>query len=316
MFILNLLLGCSACTSCASLDLGEPSAEPSAEPSEPSQEDSGSEDSGEDIVEGPCPYMEEEPNDSYSTAQYVPMETWFCGDINHQADLDVFEFDFPHNGWLKVWIRAQELGSSADVLVTLKEGSDIALTTFYLDSTDPTMVVPVQEATTLYAAVQEQYTSSGDNHFWQAMITEVKPPIEYDMVEDESEVRNDGMADGIPIEQEERIFGVLDSNFDRDWYLFDLPAGEHELIVDVESNEFGSPADMEIHLYPPEAINDPNVNRIALRNNGLNPNSMDPYLKIDIEGEGQWGIMLTSHNNTGSQFYWYVVDVSAELIEE
>ena len=173
--IFYLLLGCSACVSCVEVPLdNNQESKPSDDPiQEPTTEDT-SEDTGDDFDIPPCPVMEIEPNGTYEEAQYIPMETWFCGDFNDSVDLDVFEFDFPEEGWLKVWIRAQDLGSTADTLVSIRHGSHTALSTFNGESTDPMLVVPVKEGMTIQAAIQEQYNGFGDNHFWEALFTQSK----------------------------------------------------------------------------------------------------------------------------------------------
>lgn len=312
---LSLLFACSACVSCIEVPLDgetenqQPSDEPidSADP-----EDTGS-DTADDFDPPPCPVMEIEPNGTYEEAQYVHMETWFCGEFSEQADLDVFDFDFPEEGWLKVWIRAQDLGSTADTLISIKNGSHTALATFFGESTDPVLVVPVKEGMTISAGIQEQYNGFGDNHFWEALFSQVKPPVEYNMVEtDES---NNGMEDGQSIEDGDRVLGIINSNYDRDWYLLELPEGTHDLTFAIEANQFGSPIDAMIYLYPPEALEDPDTNYVKYRNHGLSANSTDPYLTYTANRGGVWGVQIKTYNGSGSDFYWYVLDVDVETEE-
>ena len=83
--------------------------------------DSGEKDSGDTAVDTapppPCPVMEEEPNGDYDTAQIVQMEKWICGTFDEAsesaADLDVFSFTTAEEGWVKMWARGQDIGSSA-----------------------------------------------------------------------------------------------------------------------------------------------------------------------------------------------------------
>ena len=311
---LSILFACSACLSCFEIPIDDSEEQqPSSEPSEDSPPEDTAEDTAENFDLPPCPVMEVEPNGTYDDAQYIPMETWFCGEFSEPVDLDVFDFDFPEEGWLKVWIRAQDLGSTADTLVSIKNGTNTALSTFNGESTDPLLVVPVKEAMTISAAIQEQYNGFGENHFWEALFTQVKPPIEYNMIE--TEESNNGMVEGQLVESGDRVFGTIENNYDRDWYLLELPEGTHNLTLSVEANQFGSPIDAMIYLYPPEALIDPEASYAKYRNHGLNPNSTDPYLTYTTSQAGTWGIQIKTFNNSGSDFYWYVLDVHVELQE-
>lgn len=316
MIILSFLIGLVGCKYWIKnipLDDNSNNTDQQDENPEDSAEDSAEEDSAEDTGPAPpCPLMEEEPNGSYDEAQSVGMETWVCGTFEELTDLDVFAFNFPEEGWLQVWVRAQDLGSSADLMVSLKSGSQTALSTFNGESTDPLLIVPVNEAKNFYVAIQEQFNSHGENHFWEALFSQIKAPINYNLTEDESEERNDGFAAGVPVEDGTRIMGIMDSNFDRDWYTIDLPEGSHEITLAIDAHAYGSPIDLEIYLYPPEALEDSTENYVVYRNNGLNPNSLDPYLTHTVDRGGTWGVLLKTYNSTGSEFYWYVLDVTVE----
>ena len=319
MIILGFLIGCGGCVSCQPnipLDDNSDNTQPSDDSPEETAGETGEETAEDTEPPPPCPVLEEEDNGSYDDAQLVGMEQWVCGTFDEMTDLDVFEFNFPEQGWLKVWVRGQDLGSSADLMVTLKSGSQTVLSTYHGESTDPLLIVPVDEAKPIYAAIQEQFNSYGENHFWEALFSQEKAPVEYNWVEDESEERNDGFPTGVSVESGTRILGVIDSNFDRDWYTIDLPEGSHELSFAVEANSYGSPIDLEIYLYPPEALDDPDVNYLVYRNYGLDPNSLDPYMNYTVHRGGKWGVMLKTYNSTGSEFYWYVLDVNIEEVIE
>jgi len=310
--LLSIFLACSACISCVEIPLDQETQEqqPSDEPIDTSE----TEDTGEENFDPPpCPVMELEPNGTFEEAQYIPMETWFCGDFHETADLDVFEFDFPEEGWLKVWVRAQDLGSTADVLVSITHGSDTALSTFFGESTDPVLVVPVKEGMTISAAVQEQYNGFGDNHFWETMFSQIKVPVEYNLLEiDEN---NNGMVNGQAIASGDRVLGIIDSNYDRDWYHLELPEGTHDITLSIEANQHGSPIDAMIYLYPPEVLEDPDVGYVKYRNHGLNPNSTDPYLTYTADRGGVWGVQIKTFNSSGSDFYWYLLNVDVDSAE-
>jgi hypothetical protein len=319
MFLSIILLACSACISCApNLPLDD-----NKDDNQDNQNsDSGQSDSGDTAVDTSpppaCPVMEEEPNGDYDNAQIVLMEKWICGTFDEAsesaADLDVYSFTTTEEGWVKTWVRGEELGSSADLMLTLKIGSETAISTFSPGTTDPSLVLPLKAGVTVFAAIQDQFNDFGDNLFYEALFTTIKPPVEYNMTEDEildSSISNDGLSSAQEVESEDRVFGTISNNFDRDWYFIDLPPGEQTLQLTVEAHYYGSPIDLVISLFPPETFDDPSTSPVRVRNSGPYSNSFDPYLEYGIDDGGKWGILLESNTDTGSDLYWYVLDIQS-----
>ena len=319
MLLSILLLGCSACISCAP---PLPLDNNNDDKKDNQNTDSGSADSGDTAIDTapppPCPLMEEEPNGDYDTAQIVQMEKWICGTFDEAsesaADLDVFSFTTSEEGWVKMWARGQDIGSSADLMLTIKIGNETAMSTFSMGSFDPILTIPVEEGVTVFAAIQDQSNDFGDNIFYEALFTSIKPPVEYNTTEEEyldNQVSNDGLSSGQELDDGDRVFGTISSNFDRDWYFVDLPAGEQSLELTIEAFYHASPADLKISLYPPETFDDPSTNPVRVRNNGSPLSSSDPYLQYGIDDGGKWGILIESRTETGSDLYWYVLDVQS-----
>ena len=319
MFFSFLFFACNACISCAP-DL--PLDDQNQDSKDNQNGDSGKSDSGDTATDtappNPCPVMEEEPNGDYDRAQVVQMEKWICGTFDEAsesaADLDVYSFTTSETGWVKMWIRGEELGSSADLMLTLKIGNETAISTFSPGTTDPMLVVPLEANTHVFAAIQDQFNDFGDNLFYEALFTTVKPPVEYNTTEEENldnSSSNDGLSSAQELEPNDRVFGTISNNFDRDWYFVDLPAGEQTLQLTVEAHYYGSPIDLVISLYPPETFTDSSVGPVRVRNGGLYSSSYDPYLEYNIENGGKWGILLESNTDTGSDLYWYVLDVKS-----
>ena len=309
-----LLMSCSACTSCASLPIDNNNSDSDTDDNEDTAEDTG--DTARDTAPPPpCPVMEEEDNGDYDNAMPIPMETWVCGTFGQQSDLDVYLFSMPQDGWLKLWVRGQDLGSNSDLLVSMTIDNETALSTVSYGSTDPVMVVPIDEAADVYAVVQEQYNGHGENHFYEALFSEVKPPVEYNAVEDESEIDNNGYSTGTPVEDGDRILGRIESNLDIDWYSLTIPPGLHAIEIQIDAFMYGSPMDPIIYLYPPDPS--PDSGYLRMRNNS-DPNNLDPKLTYTVDGgdEGAtYNLQVQSFTGTGSWYYWYVMDVSVEATE-
>ena len=221
MLLSILLLGCSACISCAP---PLPLDNNNDDKKDDQNTDSGEKDSGDTAVDTapppPCPVMEEEPNGDYDTAQIVQMEKWICGTFDEAsesaADLDVFSFTTAEEGWVKnVGTRTRyrfECGSDAHH----KIGNETALSTFSVGSFDPILTVPVEEGVTVFAAIQDQSNDFGENIFYEALFTSIKPPVEYNTTEEEyldNQVSNDGLLSGQELEDGDRVFGTISSNF-------------------------------------------------------------------------------------------------------
>lgn len=308
-----LLLSCSACTSCASLPIDNNNESDSDE-----NEDTGKDtaDTARDTAPPPpCPVMEEEDNGDYDNAMEIPMETWVCGTFGAQSDLDVYLFSIPQDGWLKLWVRGQDLGSNSDLLVSMTIDDETALSTVSYGSTDPLMVVPIDAAADVFAVVQEQYNGHGENHFYEALFSEVKPPVEYNAVEDETEVDNNGYTRGTPIEDGDRILARINTNLDRDWYKLTIPPGLHAIEVKIDAFMYGSPLDSMIYLFPPEPADEDDYLRV--RNNS-DPNNLDPTLSYTLDGGDSgatYNLQVKSFAGTGSHYYWYVMDVAVDAVE-
>ena len=321
MIMLALLFGCVGCSSCTpSIPLDDQSRNDDNQNSTDSAKDSASDSAIVDTAPiPPCPVMEEEPNGDYDRAQLVPMEQWICGDFYESseaaADLDVFAFQAIEDGWVKAWARGQDLGSSADLMLTLKQDNEVALSSFHLSSTDPMLVVPISADSVAYVAIQEQFNDFGDNQFYEALFTAIKPPVEYNGVEEENEESaaedNNGLYRAQSVEGQDRIFGSISSNFDRDWYSIELEEDER-LEINFDANTLGSPVDLVVSLYAPATFDDPTLDAVKVRNNGLLGNSYDPRLVHTADEAGTWGILVESYTSTGSELYWYVMDVATE----
>jgi len=226
MILLTILLACNGCIACQPVI---PNSNNTNQQNQPSQEP-GDEDSAETgIIELPCPIMDEEPNGDNDNAQLVSMEEWICGyftdpaDINGGEDFDVFLFGFPEEGWVKVWGRASDIGSMADLILTLDQGTNTAIVAAQYDSTDPKLVVPVDEAGGMYALMQEQNQGYGMDHFYELLISQVKPPVEWTQSENDDMGENDSPFGADVVYDGTRIFGRTSTNTDTDWFRITLP---------------------------------------------------------------------------------------------
>ena len=320
MLILSLLLACNGCASCQP-ELPNPDSTDTQDSDTQDVNDSGS-DTGEDtgdtgFVPPPCPIMELEPNDSYTTAQLVLLEKWICGDFNKEFDLDNYGFQFPaEEGWLKIWGRGQSVGSLSDLLITLDQGTNTAISFAQAGSTDPFLLIPVTNEDVLYATMQDQYGEFGEDNFYEMLISEVKPPVEWNDEESDSFGENNSPAGAHLLQDGSRVFGRTATNTDTDWYRISVPEGQSvQITISIEAFQYGSPIDPIIYLYPEAAFTDSSTAYVAVRNNGSTSGNLDPTLRYTLSEGGEWALLLKNNTSGGSDFHWYVMDVQINQVE-
>jgi hypothetical protein len=312
-FILLTMMGCRAFIGCA----GDLPSDPVDDKPEPIDTGPVETDSGDTapVDTGPpplCEWPEEEPNSTAGQAQPLPLETWACGTLETQGDFDVFRFSIEQPGWVKVWVRGQDLGTSSNLQLTLDDAAYdyTTLVTSSPDSLDPVLLFPVYEPITLYATIADQFYGYGEDYIWQLIASEAKAPVLWTASEVEP---NDGIQDGLLINSTDRIFGIIDAGSDADWFTFEVPQGaESQISAHIEAWNYGSPINARITLY------DGSESRVASSNMGENSYDLDPQMTYSVSAEDAsedttWGIKVAPREGSGGGLaYWYVLEVTVE----
>ncbi len=310
-----LVLFLVACDGCASCFGGLPSDNnndnnndpPIDDPSDDGGEAGGGVGSGTgDLPDPPpCDVPEEEPNDSRSEAQALPMEQWACGFISEVGDVESFTTTMPEAGWMTIWARGADFGSTADLLVITERLDDNdfkARQGWSPGTTDAILTVPVSVASDWLIQVVDEQSTYSDTHEWQLIATEDKAPVEWDFVEDEAS-GNNAIGTGDVLRDGDRVYGVLDRN-DQDFYRLEIPPGRTQLYARVHAWRFGSPADTALSLYRP------NENLVRRKNSGETDYDFDPLMDRTIYDEGVWFLKVDLAGTGGSPLYWYVLEIS------
>ena len=318
--LLAFLFGCIGCQSCQpQIDVPNDSdsqQEPSSEDTDTAEEVDTA-DTG--LEAPPCPIMEIEPNDNYDSAQLAFLEKWICGTFDKDFDLDNYGFQFPESdGWLKIWGRAQSIGSLSDVLITLDQGSNTAVSFAQVGTTDPMMIVPVTNEDILYTTIYDQYGGFGDNSFYEMIISQVKPPVEWTRSEEDGLGENNAPTSAQSVADGDRIFGTTVTNYDTDWYTFSVAEGETiQVTLSVEAFQEGSPMDPILYLYDDRIFTDFDAPYRAVRNSQPGDiANLDPLLRYTIDDAGDWAILIKNNGSGGSDFHWYVLDVDLTPVTE
>lgn len=262
----------------------------------------------------PCAVPEVEPNSPYDLAQDLPMEVWACGTFAKGDVSEIFYTETTEPGWLRIWSRAFEIGSLADLTLAISssDGPYGASKIQNPDSTDATLVFPIEDTLSFYITLSEHFGRSGDPYAWELMVSSVKAPVEWTSTELGN---NDTRATAELIEAGDRRFARIDSATDYDWYTFELGEGTHDLVLDIDAWFFGSPADVELELYAPDG----SLERTDSSSNESGYYNLDPFMTTTVTEAGTWTLRVQPESDSegysmggGGTAFWYVLDVGIE----
>ena len=110
------------------------------------------------------------------------------------------------------------------------------------------------------------------------------------------------------------IFGTASTNFDTDWFKFSVAEGESiQVTIDLTAFAEGSPMDPIVYLYDDRIFTDSDAPYRAVRNNQAGENiNLDPVLRYTVSEAGEWGVLIKNNGPGGSDFHWYVSNISLE----
>lgn len=309
LLLLTTVLGLQACKSCAQFnppsqdtDSDDTDDQP-ADTSEPDTADTGPEDTG---PPPPCPFPETEDNDTYAQAEDLPLNVWACGVIGDDGDQDVFRFEVPDTGWYRVWARGAYFGSYADLQLVLADDEEdyTAIQSSSPSTTDAWITAYFPTDGRWFATISEQWATSGEDHRWELLVSEAKVPLEFDAEETEP---NNAIADAVPMESGDRIYGVVSSGTDRDWYSFELPEGKTDLSIKIEAWNYGSPLDSLISLYDPAEV------KVVTSDRGATSQDKDAVIEYSVTEAGTWAVVVKFDSGEASGgLFWYVIQVDWE----
>jgi hypothetical protein len=252
---LLILMACEACDGCKPRVTAQPPPE-NGDPVDPGDdiEDSGDTQDTDTPVDtqepgpAPCPQPEVEPNDPVAGAQQIDMYYKVCASFDHDGagggDLDLFGFETTEGGWIEVGVRANDIGSAADITALLNNDE---YGTFWAErgasSNDPRAVFPLTSFGDWEVLLADQRQGSGEAFFYELMISVAKAPVEWDATVIEP---NNTFDEAMAMTADQVVFGVMEDSVDRDNFTFTVPPGddpdeEVEVTVSVGGWSHGSP---------------------------------------------------------------------------
>ncbi len=313
-------VGCKACVGC--IDPGLPD-QPDTRPGETEQPaDTQESQPPEDTAPPPpCAQPEVEPNDSMTDATAILLEQIACGGFAEGGDGEWLVFPAEDASWLRVDIDAADVGSAANVAMTIvaDESNEVALIYGSRFSQDPWIVFPALGDAEYSVYLRESDGGSGEDYEWELLASEDKEPLASTVSEQEP---NDLAAKAMTVQAGDVVFGTISSADDYDWMHIATPAGEDKVSwsFTVEAYGSGSPLQARLTLFNDDIVGNDiaDVDWIATAFTDEDAYDRDPRLEYQSEGEGDWYLLIKSPNvdgsgASGSAFHWYTVTVDNDL---
>lgn len=256
-----------------------------------------------------CAFPESEPNDSPDEANVMGTEQRACGTLAEGDLFDVFEVELDDDGWVEVEVEAAS-GSVADVEYLFSNDQLAVAATNGIDTTDARLAFQV--ASGVYnLRINDEFLQGSDRHTYQALVSEIKAPVEWDFEEIEP---NDDFMSAQSLDGGGRVFGMMagDGEADEDWYVVGIPTGRFDVTIDVDAMEYGSGADTEVRLYGLDQGS--TVPQEVIVGGGVNATRPDPRRTVPRLGEAVLFVVVRQQGEAEPESVdrWYVLDVTLE----
>lgn len=265
--------------------------------------------------EPPCARPEVEPNDTPADAEELPTEVVACGAFQVEADADRWRFVLAEPAWLALDVRAQAIGSPADVSLLL-DGPEAGLAMAvgsWMDRPDVHLLLPVPAGT--YDAVVRQaiggdvVRGSGPDWTYELRASTTKPPFEAEVAEDPTLPQGQAQPFvGEPTGPEGlTVLGRFDAEGDTDHYTLAVPEGRHVVRLTTRAHALGSPANVALRVKDPEGAT------VALGVNGWLGWEPDAVLELHTDAAVSWTVEVLEEGGHGGPGWWYAVQAAVEV---
>jgi hypothetical protein len=298
-----------------------PSLPPPTDPPDTDSETTGETASTADTGPAPpCRYPELEPNNNLDEPTSLGLEQLGCGIIDAPFDQDYWSF--VHEGtWLEIEVDAAQNAFTDPMFILSPVGGEWSA----LREDDPQDV----NATLRFLAppgeyrlvVNDQDFNGGERYGYDLLVSEAKPPTEWNRTETEP---NADFASAEPVNPGDRIYGTMDNGTalpDLDFYVIEIPAGKHTLSIDVDAFSGGSSANLTVFLYDsafeklPEGCRDPcsspTCEPCAITG-GATALERDPLGQYDSPGSESVYVQVLEASDQEGPANWYVLAIELE----
>ena len=157
---------------------------------------------------------------------------------------------------------------------------------------------------------EETQQGGADRFFYELLVTTAKAPVQYDTT-DPGTNTNAGAA--LRVDSGERVLGTVADLFSpEDWYAMDVPAGRHQLRIDVDAFGLGSPGDFSIWLYDDRLEPLPEGCRVCEIDDGATGQERDPYFEYTSNGNETIFVSIRDVESRAGPAYWYWLQLELE----
>ena len=321
MFSLFLML--IACKGCGAWwvmpPLPQPADNPDPDPFDTAIEEVEPEDTGEYEPPPPsaCIYDEVEPNGDVNNPQDLPLEAWMCGVFGEPADTDLFAFDIEDESWIRIWVRAFELGSFANPRAFLLDAGDSSFSASMIGSglsADLDNTFKLDRGRTLKLGLLEQEdgrTQWGPDYYWRLRVSIVKSPVTWtseEPVDEDGDDFNNSRESPDILNDGDRVFGRLERTTN-DWYAVDIGEERTDVVIQTDSWSHGSPLDPRLTVLGPDGGT---VDIASTHDSVYNRDAKVEFTALEA---GRYLVKLdTAVTEAGGQPFWYVLDASMTVV--
>lgn len=246
-----LMSGCAGCAPEDERELGPPDLAVKPDPGSGDSGDTG----GGDTDTGPlvvprCTFEiteDDDPANDVLEPDPLPMDTWACGFIDREGDVDAVQVRTTGPGWLEIRVEAESHQSKANMYATIVglESDEGTQTSGRWGGLDPLNVLYAPAADTYFAILSSQSEGFGSEYGWWFNVRTTKPPVEIDSVEAEP---NDTQATAAVAQPGTVYFGTFGKAADADWFVIEIPEDVVAIEYATDAFEYGSASDPDIRL--------------------------------------------------------------------
>lgn len=279
--------------------------------SDPEEETGDSTDSMVDTSPPPmCEQIEVEPNNNDGEATVIVREKEACGEFGGGLDLDFYEFETRTAGWLEIDVASAERGTAADVNLSMESDDGLQLTMQDgAGSADPYVLVPVPGPDTWFLILNEERVQGGeDDYEYFFHVSEAKAPF----VADANELdEHDSWETAQPITVDELVYGTLENNDERDWYVLETPAEKVQLRAEITAHRMGSPLDAKLILWKLDKdTNELSDSWEEWADTNPFDVGLDPAFERTGGGGEVWYLQVLKSTGGTGPLYWYTIHIS------
>ena len=179
---------------------------------------------------------ETEPNDSFSGAQRIAVQTVVNGVLDSKKDVDSYRLELPESGCVRVAFEHEYVDTSSTLwAVTLMDGDNTELVTYEIPGSKTRFLSEPMglPAGTCFVRVSDYYTSGKAN-------TPYSLKLEYEPSDAWEKELNETFGKANRIALNKTVSGTIRTKDDRDYYRFDLEApGAVSVVLNHEYLETG-----------------------------------------------------------------------------